>query len=235
MIVFGSDETIAHFRALCRPEQTFLGYGHQLSIGVVFDDPNYASVAPAARDVAVFDQQGCLSPQVLYIRSGAGLDPREYASRMAAELERIEQIDSRRDLPPAGAARLRAFREELAFLQANGEPIELWESSRSTAWTVVFDSRPGFPVSPLDRTIFIKPLPEDLAPELAPVRRHLSTVGVWPLSPDHLETAAAAGASRICALGEMQRPPLTWLQDGRPVLSPLVRWISVEMPATAVS
>ena len=36
------------------------------------------------------------------------------------------------------------------------------------------------------------------------------------------------GASRICPLGKMQSPPLTWRHDGRPSLGDLVMWTDWE-------
>ena len=74
-----SGATIAHFRALVRPEQRFIAHGHRLSFGVVFDDPDFASPPLAARDASLFDQQGCLSAHVFYVAQKA----REYAARAA--------------------------------------------------------------------------------------------------------------------------------------------------------
>ena len=48
LIAFGTDETIAHFRSLAAPHQTFVAHGHALSFGVVFDDPQFDSVAGVA-------------------------------------------------------------------------------------------------------------------------------------------------------------------------------------------
>ena len=36
------------------------------------------------------------------------------------------------------------------------------------------------------------------------------------------------GATRICAIGQMQNPPLTWRHDGRPSLGDLVTWTDWE-------
>ena len=59
-----------------------------------------------------------------------------------------------------------------------------------------------------------------LAALLAPVRPCSKAAGVaaaperWPES--RRIAVADAGVHRACALGEMQRPPLTWRQGGRP-------------------
>ena len=36
------------------------------------------------------------------------------------------------------------------------------------------------------------------------------------------------GALRVCALGDMQCPPLAWRHDGRPALADLVTWCDWE-------
>jgi hypothetical protein len=36
------------------------------------------------------------------------------------------------------------------------------------------------------------------------------------------------GATRVCPLGRMQNPPLTWRHDGRPALGDLVLWTDFE-------
>ncbi len=227
IIVFGSDETIAHFRALAQPWQTFIAHGHKLSFGIVFDDPTFASAAAAARDASVFDQQGCLSPHVIYVRESDTFTALAYAERVAAEMAAFEKHTPRGPLTLSEANSIRTLREETTFRAANGEPLALFASA-DTAWTVIADPTPGFPSSPLNRVLFIKPLPADLAATLAPVRAHLSTCGIWPSTKEHAEFAAHLGVTRICPLGAMQQPPLTWHHDGAPVLAPLVRWIDWE-------
>ena len=224
VIVFGHDATIAHFRALVRPEQRFIAHGHRLSFGVVFDDPACASAPLAARDASLFDQQGCLSPHVFYVAGYA----REYAERLAEEMRAFQAREPRGRVSLSEAIAIRTRREEIAFRAAQCELVALWQSDGSTAWTVVFEDSPGFPRSPLNRFVFVKPLPADLAAELRDVRPHLSCAGVWPATPAHARTLAPLGVSRICPLGRMQSPPWTWLQDGAPSLAPLVRWIGAE-------
>ena len=224
VIVFGHDATIAHFRALVRPEQRFIAHGHRLSFGVVFGDPACASAPLAARDASLFDQQGCLSPHVFYVAGNA----REYAARLAEEMRAFQEREPRGRVSLSEANAIRTLREELAFRAAQGEPVPLWQSDGSTAWTVAFDATPGFPRSPLNRFVFVKPLPADLAAELRAVRPHLSCAGIWPATRAHAHALAPLGVSRICPLGRMQSPPWTWLQDGAPALAPLVRWVGAD-------
>jgi hypothetical protein len=228
ILVFGRDETVAHFRGLAQPWQTFIAHGHQLSLGIIFDDPDLASVAGAANDSAIFDQQGCLSPQVFYVRERGAFTARAYAERLAEEMGHFEEHTPRGALTLSEANGIRTLREEIAFRAANEEPLALLASAGGTAWTVIADATRGFPRTPLNRTIFVKPLPRDLEAEIAPVRAYLSTCGVWPPNDENRDFAMRLGATRICPVGKMQQPPVTWHHDGQQVLAPLVRWVDGE-------
>ena len=223
-IVFGGDETIAHFRARATPRQTFIAHGHALSFGVVFADADFASVAGAARDVSVFDQQGCLSPHVIYVRG----DARSYADRLADEMQRFDAREPRGAISLSESNMIRALRDDLAFRAANDESIALHASQGSTAWTVAYIEKPGFPHSPLNRCVFVKPLPANFVAELSEVRDHLSCAGIWPPTLENARSLAGVGVSRICPLGEMQTPPWSWRQDGQLTLAPLIRWVTAE-------
>ena len=123
---------------------------------------------------------------------------------------------------------IRALREETRFRAVANEPCRVWQSDESTEWTVIYDETPGFPVSPLHRTIFVKPLPRNLDEELRTVQTHLSCAGIFPAIAENAERLVQCGVSRICPIGNMQTPPWTWPQDGQQTLAPLVRWISFE-------
>ncbi len=63
------------------------------------------------------------------------------------------------------------------------------------------------------------------------VRGKVSTVGVageGDKMPELANQLARWGARRICPLGQMQNPPLTWRHDGRPALGDLVTWTDWE-------
>jgi hypothetical protein len=224
LVVFGSDETVREFRSMARADQAFVGHGHKLSLGLIFHDPHFVSVRGAARDASLFDQLGCLSPHVFYVAE----DPLTYAIKLADEMERFDAKEPRRTLSISEANAIRNRRAELAFRAANDKHLTVMQSAGSTAWTVVFDPTPGFPRSPLNRFIFVKPLPADLAVELAPVRRHLGAIGMWPASIENARKLTGFGANRLCPIGHMQQPPWTWHQDGQPALTALVRWVDFE-------
>ncbi len=224
VVVFGSDDTIAAVHRRLHARQVFIPHGHRVSFAIVFDDPEFRSVAAAARDVSAFDQHGCLSPHVIYVTG----DARAYAERLAQAMALHEYVSPRDRVSLAEAAGIRGARDEINFRGALGEDCQIWQSPGATAWTVAFDTEAGFPRSPLNRFIYVKPVPGDWTAELRSVHEHLSAIGIWPATPNFSRATVTLGASRVCELGRMQRPPWTWHQDGFAPLASLVHWIDIE-------
>lgn len=230
VIVFGNDETIAHFRKLTQSHQVFIPHGHKLSFGIIDDDPDYSSVSYAARDASLFDQQGCLSPHLFYVREKSALITKEYAARLASEMEKFNLHTRRSRISAPESSAITSLREDYEFQAANGSEARVWKSTSSTDWTVIYDPEPTFTVSCLNRVIFVKPLPLDLEAATAVARPFLSTISLWPATPERARGLATLGASRFCSVGRMQSPHFTWHQDGGQNLAPLVRWIDFEPP-----
>ena len=230
IIVFGDDATVEHFRGVARPGQIFIAHGHKISLGIIFDDARYESVPLAARDASLYDQQGCLSPHVFHVSENDGLNARRYAALLAGEMERFNSATPRSKITALEAASINSLRGDYEFRAANGKDAQVWKSARGTDWTVIFDSDPRFTPSPLNRVIFVRPLPRNLGEFLADARSHLSTIAIWPATPENAELAAMQGATRICPIGRMQDPPPTWHQDGGQNLAPLVCWIDFDLP-----
>ena len=130
-----------------------------------------------------------------------------------------------------------ASRREIYELRAAHDPeaTRFWRSENSTAWTVVFEADARFQPSCLNRFIYVKPV-RDLAVDAfrtrpMPCARKVSTVGVAASegrAPKLAAEVARWGVTRVCALGQMQNPPLAWRHDGRPPLSDLVAWVDFE-------
>jgi Acyl-CoA reductase (LuxC) len=126
------------------------------------------------------------------------------------------------------AVALRGCREEWKFRAATEPGVSVWESIGTLDWVVIHDPAPGLVANPLHRTIFIKPMPSDLESVLAPIRQHVSTIGLPPVNLDSIDLAIRLGAQRVCEIGQMQIPPLTWHHGGWPALASLVRYVDVE-------
>jgi hypothetical protein len=236
--VTGSDETLAELRGRLPLRVRFLGYGHRVSFGFVAQEAldGYGVdrwIQRAAEDVVAWNQQGCLSPHLFYVQSGGSMSAEGFAEALAAEMARLETVEPRGPLPVAESAGIASRREFYQVRAAASRGTRLWCSEGSTAWTVVYEEDPLFQLSCLNRFVYVKGV-ADLAEalrEAEPVREHLSTVGVAAAEGDAEELAlslARWGVRRVCPLGRMQHPPLSWRHDGRPGLADLVTWTDWE-------
>ena len=235
----GSDETLAAIRTRLPARTRFLGYGHRVSFGFVAGEVLsgfYAGqiVSHAADDVVAWNQLGCLSPHVIYVQTGGEVSPEKFAERLADELERRESTEPRGTLPAEHAAAIASRRGIYEVRAAHSpETTQHWCSKDSTAWTVVYEADARFQLSCLNRFIYVKPV-RDLTEALHQaelVRGQVSTVGL--AAPEHrreelVRQLAQWGVKRVCPLGRMQNPPLTWRHDGRPALGDLVTWTDWE-------
>jgi hypothetical protein len=237
----GSDEALAAIRARLPAKTRFLGYGHRVSFGFVDSAVLYGSntrqiISHAADDVVAWNQLGCLSPHVIYVESGGKVLPDQFAELLADELERREQTEPRGELAVEHAAVIasrRAFYQVRAAARAEGAETLMWHSRNSTAWTVVYETDPRFQLSCLNRFVYVKGVKDlqEMLQNAESVHDRVSTVGIAaPERKAHelAEQLARWGVTRVCPLGRMQNPPLTWRHDGRPVLGDMVTWTDME-------
>jgi len=234
----GGDEALTAIRSKLPARVRFLGYGHRVSFGYVASEvltPLYVKkiIARAVDDVVAWDQLGCLSPHVFYVQSGGALSPVQFAEQLAAELTRREEIEPRGNLSTEAAATIASRRAIYEVRAVHTTETHLWQSHNSTAWTVVCEADARFPISCLHRFIYVKPARDlvEVMQSADAVRGRVSTVGV--AVPEHRASELTAqlarwGVTRVCPLGRMQYPPLTWRHDGRPALADLVTWTDFE-------
>jgi Acyl-CoA reductase (LuxC) len=222
IVVFAEDATIRHFRDLAAPWQRLIAHGHKVSFGIVRGDWSGDVLRAAAMDAAAFDQLGCLSPQFFWVER----DPERFAAELAETLESESLPAINRSLEVVAA--LRSVRDDWRYRAAVEPGIRLYESRENLDWMIIDSPDPRIEPTPLHRTILVKPLPENLEEMLQPIRRHLSTVGLAPVDLALSTRLAALGATRICPLGRMQRPPWNWHHDGRPSLVDLVKYVEIE-------
>lgn len=234
VVASGSDASLAAIRKRTRGQ--FIGYGHKVSFSLVTRESltDAQELAhKAAYDVALYDQQGCLSPQLIYVEEGGAVTPQEFASLLATGLAHWQTELPRGPVPPEVSTAIRRVRDEAEWQALAEKDVVLHASPNGTDWTVVYDADPTFAQSPLYRTIRVKPLRNiaQLGGILETWRPYLEAVGV-AAGPERLATLAgtlgALGVSRVCPIGTMQLPPLSWRHGGRPRIGDLVRWAGVE-------
>ena len=177
VVAYGGAEALADLRR--RAGDRVIAFGPKASVALVATPTSRSeSVAAAlARDVALFDQRGCLSLQAIYTDGDA--------DALAAALARRARpsgatLAARRAVDRPRLAALRLVREEAAFLGVDGR-----STHRSTAATVIVDRRALFLPSPGHRTVRVHPV-ADLDRAIAILRPHGA----------RLQGAAVAGDER---------------------------------------
>jgi hypothetical protein len=234
----GSDETLAAIRGRLPARVRLLEYGHRLSFGYVASDALSRfelkkTVQRAALDVAAWDQLGCLSPHVIYVEHGSAVSAELFGEMLAEQLALLEAEQPRGKIPAEESAAIASRRSFYEIRAASVGDAKLWRSDGSTAWTVVYEADAQFQVSCLNRFVYVKPVAHltDALHHAEIVRGKVSTVGLAASADKAQELAmqlARWGALRICPLGRMQDPPLTWRHDGRLALGDLVTWTDWE-------
>ncbi len=211
LIVYGRDETVELLRARFGRDRDLFGFGHRFSIACVLDDLDGAAGA-AARDIVAWNQDGCLSPQTVFVAAGSEV---AFARALAARLEEAERRWPRGPIDPARSLAIHAARAE-ARMRSGGRA---WGSEGGTAWTVLYDERPGLDFTPLARTAWVRTWSPaaDFESILAPHAGHCECIGVWPSgAKGHLPPALTEMA---VLLGRMQSPPLSRSHGGLPALA----------------
>lgn len=244
VIAYGTDATIGLLKSWTGPRSRFLAYGHRLSLAAVCreltggglehgpDRPLARIAAALAEDVALYDQQGCLSPLAVYVEADAAEDVFRFGAAIAQALAALEARWPTGRRETGTVAAVHHLRGEYEMRELSGEPVRLW-CDPPAAWTVIAVASPSLPESCLFRTLFVYGIPrlEALREVLEPLSGYLQ--GVALAAPPERAAAlgdlfGALGASRICAPGRLQRPPAAWPHDGRPRLLDLLHRVDIE-------
>lgn len=219
IVAMGTDETVRAIRAAASAKTRVLPHGHQFSAAWIADSPlpsGRSSWEALAADAALHDGRGCLSPIVAF--TPLPLD--EAANALARAMDGAAKRWPTGTTSPVEHAMIRARR---ALARVTGEVRD------GDGWAVH-----GLPLEQLDpislpRCIALHHVRNlrEAVEALRPWSKWLSTVGTD--DPATVEAWARVGASRICWLGEMQRPPLIRSHDGEDWLRATARWVSREL------
>ncbi len=206
VVAYGEAATLADLER--RAPGKLVGYGPKTSLAVVAAGIDPAAVADGlARDIALFDQRGCLSVQAVY----ADGDASALAHEIAAALKRLAESWPPGPPTPAASAGVQQLRAEAALRGLVSCDLA------PTAGTVIVDPVQAFRPSPGRRSVRVQPVPElsHLLRHLAPWTGRLQGAALageaaWALEP----ALAALGISRCAAPGELQSPDALWHNGG---------------------
>ncbi|MFO0676635.1 MAG: acyl-CoA reductase [Polyangiaceae bacterium] len=203
--VYGRDATLAAIRAQLSSDVTFVGHGSGMGVALV-TKPEAMLVDAAkalADDVVLFDQRGCLSPRVVFVRRG-------FEGPFAEAFHRA--LDVRSTDVPRGRIEESEFASAIVWRQTMAAVGSVYEGT-SHAIGVVDTVRPAI-VPPPGRNVLVVPYDTlaDVPGHLGPLRDLVVAVG-----GDHVQAVRDVfGTSvRASSLGQMQRPRLDGPVDVR--------------------
>jgi hypothetical protein len=238
VIAFGGESTLRSLSAKLPSHARFQPHGHRIGFAIVGRERLTAAGLPAvaeaaARDVAEFDQQGCVAPQRLFVERGGKASPETFGRAVAAALGVLAAEWPRSAPAPAASAAIHQLRAAASVRSALQPEVGLWSSAGGTDWTVILDPECGFGPGCLYRTLVIHPVDDlaEVASWIAPYSEYLQTAAVAASEARHTplaENLGRLGVPRVGPLGRAPRPAAGWRADGRPRLADLVRWLDWE-------
>jgi hypothetical protein len=234
IVAFGKDATLEQIGAGLFADTRYIPFGSKASIGYIArealsDRKAAAAIAEgAARDLVLYESEGCLSLHALFVERGGAVDPNAFAAHLAHAVERasVEFPPGERDA--RASARVANTRNLAAFRAAAGTGAVF--SDEQATYLAVLDPPQTEPPAFLPRTVGIHSV-DSPADALTYVQSHHLPIEAIALAGSRadLETMAIdMGANRIARFGDLQRPPLGDNHGGRPRIAEFVRWIGNE-------
>jgi acyl-CoA reductase-like NAD-dependent aldehyde dehydrogenase len=241
IVATGSDETIRSISSSLSPTQHLVAYGHRFSIALIgpqiANDSTLLNQAAQglARDVARWDQSGCLSPALAYIVDCPESVAREFVTATAEALETLSTNMPRGAVDASSRAAIGTERAEARMRAASGSAMLIEGANH----TVILEDDALPRPAPLHR--FLRVMPVDslnaLNRALTPFSGHLSNIAMsgFERQPrDHqgssdmirlMNRLSELGVSRVTIPGCMQTPPIDWPHDGLPLFTPVARFV----------
>jgi Acyl-CoA reductase (LuxC) len=237
IVVYGAAPAVRSVRSRAPVTTRIVEHGPRISVGMVGTNSMVSDAAASAVAmevawaVSVFDQQGCVSPHVVWVEGDTTV-ARRFARRLAEAMAEVEAGLPRGRVRADEAAAILEVRTMAEFRSIRGEDVVVFEGG-GTSWTVICDAAADFEASCLNRTIRVKPIAslEEVPRLIEPFRGYIQTAalaGVSERLAGLADALADAGVTRITGFRRMPWPPPGWHHDGSGPLRELVRWVDLE-------
>lgn len=234
VVVYGGADTIRSISGSARPGTRILEHGPRISIGIVGPGAAPDIARDIARATAAYDQQGCVSPHIVFVELGGYAEPIALARSVATELAVLAGTMPRGRISPGEALAIRDARARAEFRGIGGAEVQVF-SSEDTSYTVIYDAAAKVTTSCLNRLLYICPIAsaEALVPFLEPHRHALQSAAIAGYGEAEARALALRladyGVTRICSFAQLPWPPMTWHHDGRGGLRELLTWHDIEL------
>lgn len=236
VVVYGGEDAVAAIRAEVPADTRLVVHGPRFSVGLIGRGALEASggerlVGAVARATALFDQQGCVSPHVVYVERGGEITPAAFAERLAGALAALETELPRGPIDAEEAARVREARAAGEFRAGS-----VVHAPADLAWTVIQDEDARFEPSCLNRTVRVKAVDrlDEVVTRLAPFGPSLQSVALTGVEEGEEALVAALadiGATRMTTFDALPWPAPHLHHDGASPLGELLFRVDWERDA----
>jgi len=234
IVVFGGEETVRSDRKNLSLRTRLVEYGPKYSFSIITADgymeADHEDVFErCARDVIMWEQRACSSPQVIYVEKKIAED---FIDGFPLFLEKVGSEYPQENISFDEKVEVLKAREMARMKEAEGTAI-LRSSPRGIKWTVIYEDTPNLKESPLNRTVYVKPFSswDDILKQLVGIRDYLQTTGILATASQIKKFSNALsriGVSRIVRIGDMFRGKPGAPHDHGFPLRELVKWVSIE-------
>ena len=229
-VVWGGAEAIEAIGALPRREHCVeITFGPKYSIGLIGRkrlegeaDALDAAIGAFVRDIAIFDQRACSSPQTIFVQRNAQHSLAAIGKMFARHFDRLARKPG---LDAYTTMRILNVRAEWAL----DESRDVIASTGEADWTVCMDRDASLKEAVQSRTLFLTEIDtwQEVIGLLSP---KVQTVGIALGDPQQTlafaDAAANAGVARCVRPGLMNVYESPW--DGKLLINQLVRWITLK-------
>lgn len=239
IVAFGRNESLAKMGKHIVPPHQFIGFGSRFSLAWL----SHSSLAPSllqsvadphsllrklARDVLIFDKQGCYSVQGLLLEAATLSQARLFCEHFLMALAK-ELTIRRRTLPTSTALTVRAAIARWAQFGIR----QVFSHKQEAYPTLVLMNGSRLPPPSEGPTVWVSPVRsvDNAIRLLRPFSNHLSTLVVAAAPRERLnlfQSFSSVGFTRFCDPGCAQFPDIFSPHDGIPLLSALSRAESAE-------
>lgn len=234
-VAFGSDESVYELRRLGAWNKPFSAHGSAVSFAMITaeelrNSPVEWLAEGSAYDFAAYDQQGCLSPRALFLEDRHPRDVDRLVDALYAAATLLERNLPRNVLTLEERAAMARMRDEVLLDAACGGTSRRVSTDKDP-FLITVKPISNFSLGPVNRYINIylyKDLSE-IEAALGSLRGRISTLGVPDPRRAPSEFLSNLEIKRVCPLGSMQIPPLSWCLDGYRPLQKFFRMQSIQI------
>ncbi|MEA1918917.1 MAG: acyl-CoA reductase, partial [Campylobacterota bacterium] len=230
---WGSEEAIKSVRSMTPQGVRVVEWGHKISFAYFAKEhlSDTKAMRSVCEDICLLDQNACSSPQDVFIECDTFEALKNFAKDFASVLKEVASERPRATPESAQQAEISTVISVACTEQALGLTYVIEDDAHE--WCVIADNRQGLSVSPLYRTIWIKPLPaSQIVQTLHPMKSYLQTAALIApkarvISFSH--QLLGAGCLRIKSAGHMHDNYVGEPHDGVYALPSFMKRISLDL------